>query len=329
MSLMTEKPSHRPGEFAMIAAIFAPLATSKAALGLKDDAACLTPSPGEDLVVTADALVEGVHFLKTDPPSSIAQKALRVNLSDLAAKGAEPVGYLLTLSLASWIDEAWLRAFARGLEEDQQEFGIALLGGDTTATPGPLTISITAMGRVPTGTMLTRGGARPGDLVFVSGTIGDAGGGLEILQGKLTSNDAFLVGRYHVPTPRLALGRALRGSASASLDVSDGLFADLGHIAEVSGVELVVRLDRIPLSANLSALRGASSEAVLRAASAGDDYEIAFTAPPALRGRVQDAAAASGVPVTEIGEVRAGLGVTVLDRDGNRVAVGKAGFTHF
>jgi len=329
MSVMTEKPLHRPGEFAMIAGIFAPLATSKAALGLKDDAACLALPPREDLVVTADALVESVHFLKSDPPSSIAQKALRVNLSDLAAKGAEPVGYLLMLSLAPWIEEVWLREFARGLEEDQKEFGIALLGGDTTATPGPLTLSITAMGRVPEGAMLTRGGAKPGDLVFVSGTIGDAGGGLEILQGRAKRTDDVLIGRYHRPIPRLALGRALRGIASASLDVSDGLLADLGHIAEVSDVEVAIHLDRIPLSDNLSALWGTSPEAVLRAASAGDDYELAFTAPSALRRKVMEVAATAGVRVTELGEVRSGGSVAVLDREGNRMPVGKAGFTHF
>src|SRR2546423_8121982 len=230
----------RPGEFALIAELFAPLATAPGAFSLTDDAAIATPPPGHDLVITTDALVEGVHFFSSDPPELVGQKALRVNLSDLAAKGCVPAGYLLALCLPGKIGMSWLRAFAGGLAKDQQEFGISLYGGDTTATPGPLTIAITAFGHIPAGTMLRRAGARPGDLVFVSGTIGGAGGGLACLKGEgeclATGQWNELIQRFRVPHPRVTLAQALLGLASASLDVSDGLLADLGHIAETSRV---------------------------------------------------------------------------------------------
>jgi thiamine-monophosphate kinase len=236
---MTSSSSDKPGEFELIGRLFAPLAVgAPGAFGLTDDAAVIVPPAGEELVVTTDALVEGVHFLRGDPASSIAKKSLRVNLSDLAAKGAKPISYLLALSLPDWPDLAWVEAFARGLGEDQHEFGISLIGGDTTRTPGPLTLAITALGSVPRGTMIRRAGAAVGDLVFVSGTIGDAGGGLAILKGDGASISAVardaLIARYREPSPRLSLG--LRGLASAALDVSDGLLADLGHIADMSKV---------------------------------------------------------------------------------------------
>ncbi len=310
-------------EFGLIAKHFAPLATHCGALALTDDACVLPQEAGRETVVTADALTAGVHFLASDPPNLIASKALRVNLSDLAAKGAEPVGYLLALALPQSIDEAWLAEFARGLGEDQQVFGVSLLGGDTTATPGPLTIAITALGTVPAGAMIRRSGACAGDHVFVSGTIGDAGAGLKLLQdGK--ADDAYLVGRYQQPMPRLRLGLALRGVATASLDVSDGLLADLGHIAEVSGVRIVVAADAVPRSA---ALRRIDPDGVVRAVTAGDDYEIAFTAlsPKA----VESAAAAAQTPVTRIGRIEPGQGVALIDGQGREIPVTRAGFTHF
>ncbi len=315
----------RPSEFALIAQVFAPLATSPGAFGLRDDAAVLAPRDGHDLVVTTDALVEGVHFLASDPPASIAKKALRVNLSDLAAKGAEPAGYLLALSLPQRIELGWIEAFARGLGEDQALFEISLLGGDTTSTPGPLTLAITAMGHVPTGKMIRRGGARAGEGVFVSGTIGDAGGGLEVLRGE--GGPEALIERYRVPAPRLALGQALRGIASAALDVSDGLIGDLAHIAEVSGVRIVIEAGRIPRSAALRALWGDTDEAILRAATAGDDYEIAFTA--ASDSAVRSAADQAGVAVTRIGRVEQGAGIVLLASSGEEIEVRRAGFRHF
>jgi thiamine-monophosphate kinase len=284
-------------------------------------------------VVTVDALVEGVHFLRDDPAELIAKKALRVNLSDLAAKGAQAGHYLLALSLPEWVGDAWLTRFAAGLAEDQTRYGVTLLGGDTTATPGPLTISITALGSIPAGRMLRRAGARPGDVVFVSGTIGDAGAGLEVLQGKTSALSAeareYLIQRYRLPEPRLALGRALVGIASAALDVSDGLIADLGHIAEVSGVHIVIDAPLVPLSAELVSLWGRGTDGLLRAATAGDDYELAFTAAPAARAAVADAARDSGVAVWEIGRVESGAGVEVTDETGRAIVVDRPGFTHF
>ncbi len=315
--------SDRPSEFELIAKLFAPL-SGEGGLNLTDDAAVVPPRAGFDLIVTTDALVEGVHFLPDDPPDTVARKALRVNLSDLAAKGAEPHGYLLALSLPKRIDGDWLNAFARGLAEDQKTFGIALLGGDTTSTPGPLTLSVTALGFTPTGAMLRRAGARPGDIVFVSGTIGDAGAGLEVLQSG--GADSYLVSRYRLPTPRLPLGLLLRGVASAALDVSDGLIADLGHIAEVSGVGIVVDAGAIPLSPALMAWWGDDEASCVRAATSGDDYEIAFTAPS--EDAALKAAALAGVPVVRLGRVEAGRGVTLNGRDG-AIAVPRAGFSHF
>jgi thiamine-monophosphate kinase len=321
------------GEFALIAKLFAPLAKDQGAFGLKDDAATLRLPPDEELVVTVDALVEGVHFLRDDPADLIAKKALRVNLSDLAAKGARARNYLLALSLPDWIDDGWLRRFAAGLEEDQTNYAVSLLGGDTTSTPGPLTLSITALGSIAKGTMLRRKGARPGDVVFVSGTIGDAGAGLEILQGKGSQLSAEarenLILRYRVPEPRLALGAGLVGIASAALDVSDGLVADLGHIAEASGVRIVIDAPLVPLSPEAVRLWGRGTHVLMRAATAGDDYEIAFTAPPTARSSVADAARAAGVVVTEIGRVEAGAGVALIDEAGQALPVARAGFTHF
>lgn len=314
-------------EFSVIADFLAPLATSKAALGLSEDVAILAPRKGRELVVTTDAVVAGVDFFADDPADAIARKALRVNLSDLAAKGAEPFGYLLTLMLPKPIGTPWLRRFAAGLAADQKEFGITLLGGDLSATPGPLSISVTAFGTVPRGKAILRRGARLGDIVFVSGTIGDSGAGLAAILAKRRAPD--LIARYRVPLPRLALGRGLRGIASASLDVSDGLLADLGHIADVSKVHILVDAARVPLSPALRKAWGKDAAVVLRAATAGDDYEIAFTAPRRARAKVLAAAKAVSTKVTEIGWVMKGRGVALLGADGKPVAVDRKGWEHF
>lgn len=328
------RKAKRSGEFELIAKYFAPLAKSEpGALGLKDDAAYLRPSPGCDLVVTTDAVVAGVHFFPDDPPETVAQKALRVNLSDLAAKGATPRGYLLALSLPGDIGEGWLAAFAKGLRGDQSKFGITLLGGDTTATPGALTINITALGEVARGKMLTRGGAEDGDDVWLSGTIGDAAFGLRLLKGEdiaLTkAHREFLAARYRVPEPRSALGPVLVGLAHACIDVSDGLVADLGHISAASrlGIEIAVR--RVPLSAAAKAAveRGADVASLL---TGGDDYELAFTAPTTARARLVPLASAAKVPITRIGTVSAVRGgVAVLDAGGKALRLGRPGYTHF
>src|SRR6478736_5269291 len=241
------------GEDSLIARYFRPLATDPGAFGLDDDAAALKPD-GNDVVVTVDAIVEGVHFLPDDPPDTVARKALRVNLSDLAAKGAVPAGFVLTLALRS-PDEAWLKPFAAALGEDARRFGCPLLGGDTVSTPGPLMISITAFGRVPPGKMVHRNGARPGDRVMVTGTIGDAALGLAVLRGgkihaAMTDTAAreILVERYRVPQPRVALAEIVRRYASAAMDVSDGLAGDLTKLCGVSGVSAVIDLVSVPLS---------------------------------------------------------------------------------
>ena len=273
-------------EFAFIAERLRPLAAgTPGALGLADDAALLDPPAGAELVLTKDAMVAGVHFLPDDPPGDVAKKLLRVNLSDLAAMGAAPLGYLLALIRPKATAEDWLADFCRGLAEDQARFGIGLLGGDTVSTPGPLALSLTALGHVPRGTALRRCGARPGDDVWVSGTLGDAALGLKVLQGELAVADevrAPLVERYRLPQPRLALGEALRGLASAALDVSDGLLADLGHILETSKLGAEIRAAALPLSPAARTLPGAPDAAL----AGGDDYELLFTAAPDQRARI-------------------------------------------
>jgi thiamine-monophosphate kinase len=305
-------------EFDIIARYFAPL-SGDGAFGLKDDAALLPSREGHDLVVTTDTVSEGTDFFAFDPADTVAQKALRVNLSDLAAKGAEPAAYLLNLTLPPTITEGWLAAFASGLARDQETFGLSLLGGDTGAGEGPLSIAITAFGFVPYGKMIKRSGAKPGDAVYVTGTIGDSGGGLAIFRReKHTLCDAdrdYLTTRYRLPQPPIEFAPALRGIAHASVDISDGLIADLGHIASASGVCIAVEGERVPLSQPLRVLWG--EDALQRAVVAGDDYQTAFTAPPGLKG-----------PFTPIGEVIAGEGVNLL-RDGRAVVLPKTGYRHF
>ena len=327
---MTNSSSERPGEFELIARFFAPLsAKAPGAYGLTDDAATIQPPPGEEFVVTADLLSAGIHFRAEDPPHLIAKKALRINLSDLAAKGAVPAGYMLSLALPRDWTMPWMESFATGLREDQDEFSITLLGGDTTSTDGPLTVAITAFGTLPAGSMIRRNGAKPGNLVFVSGTIGDAGMGLATLNSELPnvspSIREALVSRYQLPTPRLALGRALRGVVTAALDVSDGLLADLGHIGETSKVALSIDADRVPLSEFLRAGGGS----VVSAVAAGDDYEIAFTVPASKRDDLLRIASVSGTPVTEIGQVTSGTGVALLDSSGGEIPVSRKGYWHF
>ena len=311
-------------EFELIAEFFAPLATAPGAFGLKDDVALVPARRGCELVATTDTLVAGIDFFQSDAAEGIARKALRVNLSDLAAKGAEPFGYLLNLMLPEEIGRPFLKDFAAGLESDQKHFGLSLLGGDMSGTPGPLAISITAFGHVPAGRIVRRSGAREGDLVFVTGTIGDSGGGLALLQNQAVSTSdetrTRLIARYHIPEPRVMFAPALR-AASAAIDVSDGLLADLGHVAEASGVRIEIEAERIPLSPSLIELWGGGSEAVVRAATAGDDYEIAFTA----RAPIADAHTAA----TCIGKVTKGSGIALLDAAGREIAVPRKGFAHF
>ena len=322
------------GEFALIARYFAPLSRGvPGAYDLTDDAAWIRAEPGLDWVMTTDALVAGVHFLPDDPPDAIARKALRVNLSDLAAKGATPRFYLLDTVLPKDIDEAWIASFTSGLAADQDEFGVRLIGGDTTSTPGALTLAVTALGQVETGRMLRRGTAQDGDEVYISGTLGDAALGLLVLRGGLTrlspASREFLVDRYRVPQPRVSLGPALLDLAQASMDVSDGLVADLGHICETSGLGAVVDEPSVPLS---EAVREALREhpaLMVSVLTGGDDYEILFTAPPAAREKVAALARKLELPITRIGAMRSGDGVKVLREDGSARALDSAGWQHF
>ncbi len=306
-------------EFALIHTYFRPLAAAfPGSLDLRDDAALLTSPPGMQLVVTADALSAGVHFFGTEDASLIARKALRTNISDLAAMGAQPFAYFLCVMLPRDTTEAWIARFAHGLAADQAAFGIHLAGGDTTRTDGPLSIAITALGHVPVGAALTRSGARGGDKIYVSGTLGDAALGLACFKGELPE-DAFLQNRYVLPQPRVALGLALRGVASACMDISDGLVQDMGHICAASGVGAMLYADALPLSV---AAQNHGEKALHAALSGGDDYELLFTGPPDLRMEGDCA-------ITCIGDVVAGNGVDVVDKSGVRMAVQVAGFTHF
>jgi thiamine-monophosphate kinase len=329
-------PESRDDEFGLIAAFLAPLAGSRPeACGLRDDAAWLRSRPGHDLVLTTDAIVAGVHFLADDPPDLVARKAIGVNLSDLAAKGAAPDGYLLTLALPV-IDREWLRRFVAGLRADQDAFGITLVGGDTVSTPGPLTASVTAFGWVEAGRMIRRSGARVGDRVYVSGTLGDAALGLMLLQNPTTRKDAgegnssYLIGRYRRPRPRVDLGLALVGRANACADISDGLVADLGHICATSNVSAEIRADRLPLSTAALGLPRAGFDATGAALSGGDDYELVFTAPAECAESLKRLASELALNLTDIGEIVAGDGaVFVRDAAGEEVPVPRSGWNHF
>jgi thiamine-monophosphate kinase len=331
---MTDRKETSSGEDSLISRYFRPLATDPGAFNLGDDAAVLK-ALGEDIVVTTDAIVEGVHFLPDDPPDTIARKALRVNLSDLAAKGATPAGFVLTLALRS-ADEAWLTSFARGLGEDRGLFGCPLLGGDTVSTPGPLMISITAFGRVPVGRMVRRGGAKPGDRVVVTGTIGDAALGLDILRGGAVAAAAdaaakdMLVARYRIPQPRNALAQAVRDHASAAMDVSDGLAGDLAKLCAASGVSAVIDAPDIPLSAAAAALLAGGSVGIETIVSGGDDYEVLCAIPENRLAAFARAADIAGVAVTSIGVVVAGVSVPkFLDAQGREIGLKRLSYSHF
>jgi len=311
-------------EFELIARHFAPL-TGVAGLGLRDDAAVFAPPAGRDLVVTSDAIVETVHFRAEDPPDLVARKLLRVNLSDLAAMGAEPLGYTLTVSVPKSTPEAWFEAFARGLAQDQAEFGVALMGGDTTSTPGPISLTATLFGHVAPGAALRRGGARVGDLLCVTGTIGDGALGLLALRGEVPDADGYLAGRYLLPRPRLGL--RLGGLATAGMDISDGLLQDAGHMAAAAGLAVEIRAPDVPLSAAAAALGPAYGPIRL---GGGDDYELLLAVAPADAPALAACCAAAGVTLTIIGQFLPGPAhVRLLDGHGEMVPVLAAGFSHF
>ncbi len=280
-------------------------------------------------MATMDTLIGGVHFLNDDSPDLIARKALRVNLSDLAAKGAEPFGYLLSLSLPPSVDEAWISEFTSGLAADQQEFKIVLWGGDTTSTPGPLMVSVTALGTVPEGQMIRRDGAKPGDTVWVTGTIGDGSLGLDATAAG--APDAALADRYRLPHPRLDIAKALRGVATACADISDGLVADLGHIAEASGVCATIRTEDVPLSTQARNAMETNPDNLLRVLTGGDDYELVLTVTEANGALILSRADALGIRMTKIGEISGkhqAEDVYVLN-EGKLLDLPLTGYSHF
>ena len=331
--------SRLPDEFTLISRYFAPLARGfPGAYGLLDDAAVISPAPGTELVVKADAIVAGVDFPPDAAPDLVARKGLRVNLSDLAAKAAIPRAYLLTLLLPDTVDEGWMAAFVAGLAADQAEYGLHLIGGDLSSTAGPVSVAITAIGEAPTGRIIRRDGAQAGDSVLVTGTIGDAALGLRALRAELEGIDAaasaFLIDRYRVPRPRVALGPQLIGIATAGLDVSDGLVADLRHLCTVSRLSAVIDVSAVPLSPAARAAIGGDYQRLLAVLTGGDDYEVLFTAPPAAAGRISDLARSTGVPITPIGRMVApsadrAADVVVLDATGQPLTLGAGGWSHF
>lgn len=323
----------RPGEFELIGRFLRPLADDPAAFGLTDDAASLAPPPGYDLVLTKDMVAAGIHFFADDPPASIARKALRVNLSDLAAKGAEPIGYLLGLALPSDWTVEWMEAFSAALGADQARYSIALLGGDTVRAPGGLTLSITAIGKVPTGGMVRRSGARAGDALVVTGTIGDAALGLRLRLGTIappSEGATHLLDRYLHPQPRSALAGAIRRHAHAALDISDGLMGDLAHMTRASGVSAEIEAAAVPLSAAARELVGRDDSALGTVLTGGDDYEILASVPMTRLDAFRDEAREANIPLTVIGRIVEGAGLPrAFDGRGQLMSMGRASHDHF
>jgi thiamine-monophosphate kinase len=332
----SKSSSGMSGEDRLIARYFKPLACHPGAFGLEDDAAVLSPPAGHDVVLKTDAIVGGMHFFPGDPARAVARKALRVNLSDLAAKGARPAGFLVSLMLPKSVSKNWLADFARGLAMDADEFGCPLMGGDTDRTTGPVVISIAAFGTLPTGTMVRRAGAQIGDRVVVSGTIGDAALGLKLRHNaanarrwKLTPvMRKHLLGRYLLPQPRNALAEALRLHARAAMDVSDGLVGDLAKLCRVSGVAAKIDVALVPLSSGARAALAADGKVIETILTGGDDYEIVATVAPAKLSTLLAAARQAGVAFTEIGTIAAGTGAEFL-ANGRALKFARGSYSHF
>lgn len=323
-----------PDEFDLIRRLFAPLATDPGALDLRDDAALVDCPPGHRLVMTADAIVAGVHYLVDDAPELVARKLVRVNLSDLAAMGAEPRGLLLVASFPRDATAAWIEDFGAGLAADCASFGVGVLGGDTVATPGPATFALTAVGVVEAGKELRRSRAQIGDQIWVSGTIGDGAFGLLAARGAASvlkpTDIVALSTRYRLPQPRLKLGRALAGIAHAAMDISDGLAGDLGHICEASQVGALVRADWVPLSdAGRAAVDAGLGQGMVTVLTGGDDYELLFTAPPEAEEKLKMLSADLGLRLTPIGEIIAGSSVRVEKASGKALTLPVRGYRHF
>lgn len=331
---MVPNPSVPPGEFDLIARYFAPLTRSlSGAANLSDDTASLSISSGNELVVTMDTMVAGVHFLADDPPDLVARKLLRVNLSDLASAGAKPVTYLLAMSLPRETAENWIADFANGLREDQDIYDIALSGGDTTVTPGPVTLSLTAMGEAPLGKVIRRSTAEPGQDIYVSGTIGDAALALHRIENDgveaASMHAPSLLRRYRLPEPRTRLGLRLREVATAMIDISDGLIADLGHICEASETGAEVAQSQIPLSPDVQTMIVEDPKLIARAITGGDDYELLFTARPESTAAIKQLSVELDLPITRIGCLNSGKAVIVRSLSGEELSLDTAGWKHF
>jgi thiamine-monophosphate kinase len=330
---MSETPEDK-----LIARFFRPLASHPGALSLRDDAAFFSPPEGHEIVLTTDAVIAGVHVLADETPDAIARKTLRVNLSDLAAKGAAPAAFLLSLALPRNSGDDWLAAFCAGLKDDADAFGCPLIGGDTDRTDGPLTVTIFALGTLPRGTMVKRSGAQPGDHILVSGSIGDAALGLMLRRDpahaarwKLEVGERdHLLDRYRLPQPRVALTDALRAYASASIDVSDGFVGDLSKLLRVSGVSGEVEVTRVPLSAG--AKKALSADAGLHDTifGGGDDYEIICTVADDKLEAFRVVAQETGIAVAAVGRVREGSGPPhFFDAEGRALTFARRSFSHF
>lgn len=319
----------------LISRFFAPIATHPGALGLSDDVAVLTPPAGNDLVLKTDAVVGGVHFFSEDAAQAVASKALRVNLSDLAAKGARPLGFLLSLAIPKEVGDDWLAGFAEGLRADSVLFGCPLFGGDTDRTPGPVTVSIAMFGSVPQGTIVRRSGAKAGDRVFVTGTIGDAALGVMVRGGKAKTwtltepQRQHLISRYLLPQPRNALAEAIRNHASASMDISDGLVGDFGKLCRASGVAADIDVASVPMSEAAKVVVASETAALETILTGGDDYEVVCTVPKAKAESFCSAAKTAGVPVSDIGAIVAGERARFIDAAGKPLVFTRNSFSHF
>lgn len=306
-------------EFSLISKYLKPLASGfGGSLNLYDDAAVISPPENCELVITKDAITQGIHFIGNEPPELIAGKALRVNLSDLAAMGATPLCYFLALMLPKNTPKEWIKNFSKGLKATQEEFNISLAGGDTTSMEGSLAVSITAIGIVPTGAALKRSGAKAGDDIYVSGTLGDSAIGLELIKKGETNN--FFINRYLTPEPRMELGVSLRGIATGAMDISDGMAQDLEHICSTSNVGAIIYADKIPTTGN---------QQLTTALSGGDDYELLFTAPPAKKPEIEKLSKELSLKITNVGKITEGSSVKILDEDGKIIKLEKKGFLHF
>ncbi|NVJ92468.1 MAG: thiamine-phosphate kinase [Methylocystaceae bacterium] len=314
------------GEFEQIAQLMAPLAEkAKGAFALKDDGAVFSHRIDQEIVVTTDTLIAGVHFFATDDPFDIAVKLLAVNLSDLAAMGACPLHYTLNASYPQNITNDWISTFAKGLAHMQERFGISLLGGDTTKTPGPLTLSLSAFGLVKKSTALRRNGAGEGDLICVSGTIGDGALGLKVAKGDLEDTSGYLLSRYLRPSPRIALGQSLIGLATACMDISDGLLGDFNHL----GCGGIIHMDKIPLSAQARQILDKDSEQIFTILNGGDDYELLFCIDEKSRPVLEDIAHACETDIAVIGRITKDSDLSLLQPDGTTMSTIPSGYRHF